>query len=552
MSGWVPVVDRLVRSWIVERVVERVAKRVAGPCGLVVAVLLGVTSAGASVLNGDLRQYFDQDTGLIPDLGEAGDLFGASLAAGDFNCDGFADLAFGAPFEDLVGAPDGGQVTVVFGSADGLDHSDTWFLSQNMGLLDGGPAGEDFRFGAALAAGNFDDDGCDDLAIGIPGLVLELGHVPISLGGVMYLPGAPSGFSFADSLLVHYQVGFGTPSAGAEFGRSLVAGDFNADSFDDLAIGAPGKTILGEISAGEVAVVFGGPFGLSPTSGTPSQILTQEDFGGTSTAQDRFGQSLAAGNFDRFFAFDDLAIGAPFDDDDGQFGAGAVYTVYGGFGGLDETNVDIWTQTNLLGSAESHGRFGTALAAGNFNGDVADDLAIGRPGSVSAEPWESVHVLFGVQGQGLTPVADQSIANGFPAGPGGVSEFGVALASADFDLDGFGDLAISNPRAQVDGAVQAGAVLVLTGSAIGVLTTGPTLHQSPGLGELEPFDLLGDSLAVADFDGDGLVDLAAGAPFEDSPSGASEAGGVNVFYGGPFFEDDFESGDLSAWPVIEP
>ncbi|WPL15093.1 FG-GAP repeat [Thiorhodovibrio litoralis] len=43
---------------------------------------------------------------------------------------------------------------------------------------------------------------------------------------------------------------------------------------------------------------------------------------------------------------------------------------------------------------------------------------------------------------------------------------------------------------------------------------------------------LGSAMAVGDFNGDGIQDLAIGAPRQDSPRGVSEAGVVSVFFGG--------------------
>lgn len=51
---------------------------------------------------------------------EAGDSFGWELAAGDFDSDGFADLAAGAPFEAVGSAEGAGAVSVLYGSAGGL------------------------------------------------------------------------------------------------------------------------------------------------------------------------------------------------------------------------------------------------------------------------------------------------------------------------------------------------------------------------------------------------------------------------------------------------
>src|SRR5262245_40085376 len=81
----------------------------------------------------------------------------------DFNGDCFADLAVGAPGED----GDAGAVTVVYGTAAGLDGSGSQFFTQNSPAVRGVAEVAD-GFGSALAAADFDRDGFADLAIGVP------------------------------------------------------------------------------------------------------------------------------------------------------------------------------------------------------------------------------------------------------------------------------------------------------------------------------------------------------------------------------------------------
>ena len=52
-------------------------------------------------------QYWDQNSPSIDDTWELGDEFGRSLAVGDFNCDGYSDLAIGIPYEDVTYDCDG-------------------------------------------------------------------------------------------------------------------------------------------------------------------------------------------------------------------------------------------------------------------------------------------------------------------------------------------------------------------------------------------------------------------------------------------------------------
>ncbi|HEY0238126.1 MAG TPA: FG-GAP repeat protein, partial [Friedmanniella sp.] len=53
----------------------------------------------------------------------SGDRFGSAVASGDFDGDGYADLAVGHPGERVAGASQAGAVTVLFGTRHGLTGS---------------------------------------------------------------------------------------------------------------------------------------------------------------------------------------------------------------------------------------------------------------------------------------------------------------------------------------------------------------------------------------------------------------------------------------------
>jgi FG-GAP repeat len=105
----------------------------------VVTVLYG-TANGTS---GTGSQQFTQVAGAT----EAGDLFGSALASGDFNQDGFADLAASAPGEDVGSTPDAGAVSVLYGSAAGLTVTGGRLFTQAGGAIE-----REDRFGTALAS----------------------------------------------------------------------------------------------------------------------------------------------------------------------------------------------------------------------------------------------------------------------------------------------------------------------------------------------------------------------------------------------------------------
>ena len=66
-------------------------------------------SAGGLQATSPEDKVWNQDRPGVKDTAEPGELFGSSLGVGDFNNDGFADLAIGAPFED-VGPVEGGTM----------------------------------------------------------------------------------------------------------------------------------------------------------------------------------------------------------------------------------------------------------------------------------------------------------------------------------------------------------------------------------------------------------------------------------------------------------
>jgi hypothetical protein len=105
-------------------------------------------SAGGLVAAGG--QNWSQGSPGVPGAAEPGDLFGSALFAGDFNGDGFDDLAVGVPGEDVGGATDAGAVNLLFGSAGGLAAAGAQIWSQASPGVPG--AAEMFdQFGSVLA-----------------------------------------------------------------------------------------------------------------------------------------------------------------------------------------------------------------------------------------------------------------------------------------------------------------------------------------------------------------------------------------------------------------
>ena len=162
---------------------------------------------------------------------ETGDEFGASTAVGDFNGDGYDDLAVGAPGEAVGSTNDAGVVHVMPGGPDGL-RADLEFAVQQNGMIGGYPEVGD-RFGEALAAGDIDGDGLDDLAIGVPGENGASGYVVLMYGqpnsGRFILDGNEVEISQYGSVQ-------GTPESGDRFGEAVAISDLTGDGYGDLVV----------------------------------------------------------------------------------------------------------------------------------------------------------------------------------------------------------------------------------------------------------------------------------------------------------------------------
>ncbi len=131
-----------------------------GAASVLYGAASGVTATG--------DQLWTQDSSGIEGVAEAYDYFGASATTGDFNDDGYHDLAVGVMGEEISGVTYAGAINVIYGSSGGLTNAaDQVFYRGNSGVL--GSSSASAMFGTALADGDFNGDGRDDLAVGASG-----------------------------------------------------------------------------------------------------------------------------------------------------------------------------------------------------------------------------------------------------------------------------------------------------------------------------------------------------------------------------------------------
>jgi hypothetical protein len=272
-------------------------------------------------------------------------------------------------------------------------------------------------FARAAGSGDFNGDGFDELAIGIAHKMVD-GLAQAGAFSVFY--GSAAGLtSTGNQYWTENSPGLpAAAEAKAWLGRTGVAGgDFNADGFDDIAVGALQHSVDGVPKAGEVDVLYGSAAGLTATG---SQLFTENSPGSVSDGAqfgDRYGRTVesADANCD---GYADLSVGISHEGIEQSLapGAGAMVMLYGSPGvGLTETGNQFWHQDSpgILDQAEPQDNFdGRVPDFGDMNGDGCADIAVGAfkedlEGQTTIADAGAMNVFYGSPGVGLTDVGNQ-------------------------------------------------------------------------------------------------------------------------------------------------
>ena len=404
----------------------------------------------------------------------------------DFNGDGKADLAVGAPGATVGGKKGAGAVSVVYGSSSGLKPASYKLLTQNSAGIPGAAETAD-AFGSSLASADLNRDGYADLLVGAPGEDVD---GDTDDGTVVIVWGAKSGLSGGRTLVNHNQ------RDNDGYGKAVAAGDFTGDGLPEIAIGSAGFFGLNFVSGPFTKTgAFGGGNG-----GSFSYFIRpySESYGI---------EYLSTGDVTGR-GFDGLVVhGREEGTDD------AVTTLVDGSIG----NFNDWLVTLPSGYVS---------AVGDIDGDGYDDIAVGNQRETSADPAGAkggkVTIRYGGPdgvATGRAPLTLTQNTAGVPDTSETGDAFGSGVSLGDANGDGYADLAIG-ASGENSGA---GSLTVLYGSASGLKTSGAKTYTQntagvPGAGEKS--DRFGGRTTLLDHSGDRRAELTVSAPGENAGDGA--------------------------------
>jgi len=453
-----------------------------------------------------------------------------SLAQGDFNGDGIADILVGAPKADGPDNTrrDAGEAYVIFGSADIDGEVDMGKGQQDFTVIG---AGDSDNLGFVVASGDVNGDGIDDILVGA-----RFARGPDDSRGnggeVNVVFGSPTLGGTVDTALDEQDFTIAGAEGGDYLGCALAAGDVNGDGIDDIITAAPGADGPDDSrpNGGEAYVVFGSP----TLSGTVDTALDEQDFTIAGAEGEDFLANFAASGDVNGDGIDDILLGTHMADgpDNQRRDAGEAYVILGASdleGTLDLASgkgfLTIW-------GADVNDWLGFYLIAADVNGDGPDDLIVGARNADGLNNARNncgeVYLIFGSANLPSTLDMAQEPQDVTLIGANQGDLFGHSLAAGDINGDGLADVLVGAPTAGAAaiGRYKVGEIFGFFSSDQWPATVDAALgkHDVAILGA-ETEDELGFSLASGDVNGDGIADVIGGAFLADGPKNARLDGG---------------------------
>jgi hypothetical protein len=429
---------------------------------------VAVVYGSASGVKSARKQLITQDSPGIPGTFEPQDEFGASLATGDLDRDGYTDLVVGAPGEGTGSLLGAGAMTVLWGGAKGLSGGTVIKGTKFEGL------------GADVVTGDFDGNGHSDVAT-----KTTIAYGPFTREGGP----ARTAANMLRQLPAEKGSGDGDEDAPRWTTYRLAAGDLDGDGITDLAAGVEQSGEDGE----------DGPRYLTYQLGSASGLSKPRFVESSAGARLPGGHTVAIGDLDND-GYGDLVFGRSGATGRGIPGpATGIGLVRGSASGPDGSGVTYIRRdtAGLPRTPEQPDDFGGALSLGDVDDDGHLDLAVGIAGE-EIGPHRDAGAVAVLKGSASGPsgkharVFTRNTA-GVPGAPEAYDQFGAAVALVDTDKDGRSDLVVGAPG---NGRYEDGGLWVLRGTSSGISASGTCAFDRHTFGITTPGVQLGASLSA--------------------------------------------------------
>ncbi|WP_061249220.1 Ig-like domain-containing protein [Leptospira alstonii] len=377
-------------------------------------------------------------------VGSAANRFGKTVATGDVNGDGFADVIVGAP-PPVPGVGGIGRVYIFHSSGTaGVTTSFSGFANNTLtGNLNAD------QFGDSLAMGDINGDGYSDVVVGAPGYNALTGRIYVfhSTGGVGI---ANATVNAAGAGASSFKTGAAT---GDKFGYSLAVGNMNGNTgggfSDDIAVGSPGFNSGGfGDDWGRIYMYYGStPGGL--TAAAPNTLTNNTGntnaVAGIPGGPAQFGYSVAVADVNGD-SFCDVIGGAPFFTQASVLPAGnsplqgrTALFLSNGTTGIATANIG--AAIRVINGIVNGQFIATSLTARDLNSDGKADIILSSVNPNAVQVFMTPAVGAGADVD--TNAADVSIAGVASLGVVGiVNGPGRALSAGDLNGDGINDLIV--------------------------------------------------------------------------------------------------------------
>ena len=450
---------------------------------------------------------------------------GWKFTSGDINGDGTEDLIISSHGASPLGRQGAGITEILWGSASFDSIIDLNIPTNNISRIYG--ITEYVGTFASLTCGDYNNDGFDDIAIGMfwkPPYVDNPGTAFIVFGCD----------DFPDTLDLETPIRpttriYGEPGFNGCLGFSNCSGDVNGDGYDDVIIAAPNYT-----PNGEIYIIYG-------KDSFPQSIWTGNEIANCTRiicADVREGAgfgfgSLACGDVDND-GYDEVLIGAP--GNSINFSAGNARLLYGASIMPDTiyfTNPSSRMITFLPEPEFNESHLGDYVSIGDVNGDGYGDIVLTARGAspLGCSVCGEVYVIYGSNNlpESIT-MNEDTLAITRLIGEGDRGGYGENVLVADLTDDGYAEI-ITLKGCDEDPQTNKDVVIVFYGSAEvpDSVFLGSDTTLSKFIGRVNEGHF-GDALGVGDYNNDSFADLAIGA-YRADPLGRNSAGKAYLFYG---------------------